>query len=256
MGINKTEAIVLNARELRETSLIATFYTKDFGKISGVIKGVRGARAQYFGGALEPFAHDAIVFYEKKASGLFLVSQCELINFFWALRGDLERLAYASYLVELLDSATPIGEKSGEIFALLARSLELLCGSASPRRVARIFEIMLLKRQGMMPELERCVVCGGKVEGEGRFNLKLGGLVCGPCASSSGAAIPILRGTREFMRHIASSDFDRASRIKVAKEVGREVEVILRKFIDYHIERRLNTVAFLTSIQGCLLKGA
>ncbi len=236
-------------RELRETSLIATFYTRDFGKINGVIKGVRGERSQHVGGALELFARDEIVFYEKKGSDLFLVSQCELINFFPSIRSDLEKLSYASYLVELTDSATPLGEKSEEIFTLLSKSLGLLCAKASARRAARIFEIKFLKILGMMPAMERCAVCSGSVDDGGRFNLKAGGLVCGSCGASSGPSFPILRGTREFIKHIASSDFERASRIKVAERVGKELEAILRKFIDYHIGRRLNTVAFLASIK-------
>jgi hypothetical protein len=33
--------------------------------------------------------------------------------------------------------------------------------------------------------------------------------------------------------------------VKVAAGVGHELERILRKFLDYHIERRLRTVDFL-----------
>jgi recombinational DNA repair protein (RecF pathway) len=39
--IPKTEALVLNRRAFRETSLIAEFYTRDFGKMSGLLKGIR-----------------------------------------------------------------------------------------------------------------------------------------------------------------------------------------------------------------------
>src|SRR3989338_2409031 len=100
MAINKTGAIVLRTRELRETSIIATFYTGSFGKINGVVKGVRGGRAQYAGGALELFALDEIVFYERKGSDLFLISQCDLVNFFSAARNRLDSLAHATYLIE------------------------------------------------------------------------------------------------------------------------------------------------------------
>ena len=39
--IPRTEAIVLKSFDYRETSKIVTFYTKDRGKITGVMKGVR-----------------------------------------------------------------------------------------------------------------------------------------------------------------------------------------------------------------------
>ena len=250
MAINKTGAIVLRTRELRETSIIATFYTGSFGKISGVLKGVRGARAQYAGGALELFALDEIVFYERKGSDLFLISQCDLVNFFAVVRKDLARLAHAAYLVELLDSLVPLGDRNQAIFDLLLNSLGLLCGSSSPRRVARIFEIRLLALLGLMPAIGSCAGCGKGVFEPSRFSFRSGGLLCEGCAASDRASVPILKGTVEFMKHIVSSDFDRVSRIKVSEKVGKEVEAVLRRFLDYHIERRLNTLEFLASISS------
>jgi DNA repair protein RecO len=41
MSIHKTEAIVLSRRDFRETSLIANFFTRDYGRISGLLKGIR-----------------------------------------------------------------------------------------------------------------------------------------------------------------------------------------------------------------------
>jgi DNA repair protein RecO (recombination protein O) len=248
MAINKTEAVVLRSRELRETSLIVTFYTQGFGKINGVIKGVRGPRSQHGGGALEPFARDEVVFYERKASEFLLVSQCDLLDFFPAARGNLERLAHATYIVELLDSLTPLGDKNEKIYELLVKSLSFLCRQASPRRVARIFEIRLLDLVGIMPVMARCANCSSGELGEARFSLRSGGLVCKNCAGADKSSSQILPGTIEFMKRIAASDFESTSRIKVSERVGKNLESLLRKFLDYHIERRLNTVEFLASI--------
>jgi DNA repair protein RecO (recombination protein O) len=250
MSIHKTEAIVLRGRDLRETSLVLTFYTKDFGKLHGVIKGVRGPRAQHGGGSLEPFAHDEIVFYERKESDLFLISQCDLSEYFPSVRSSLERIAYAMYLVELLDTLTPLGDRNQDIFDLLLQSLRLLSGKASPRRVARIFEIRLLKLLGLAPSVASCANCAsGDLEGA-RFSLRLGGLVCARCAGQDRASSPILRGTIEFMRRVGVSEYDMVSRLKVSEPVGKELETLLRKFLDYHIERRLNSVEFIKAIHS------
>ncbi len=248
MPVLKSEAIVVRSRDLRETSLMLTFYTKDFGKVHGVIKGVRGSRACYGGGAFELFAHDEIVFYERKRSEFFLVSQCDLLDFFYPIRADLERIGYAAYLIELLDSLTPLGDKNEHIFGLLLKCLELFSGTTSARRVARIFEIRLLSLLGIMPVVNSCVQCRGSDVGPARFSLKLGGVVCGKCAGADRTAGSILPGTIEFIKHVERSDLDMVSRIKVSERVGRELEALLRKFLDYHIERRLSTVTFLKSI--------
>ena len=250
MSIQKTKGILLRRQDLRETSLILTFYTRDFGKIKGIVRGVRGPRSSIVGGAnMEIFALDEVVFYERRRSDIFTISQCDLLEFFAPLRESLEKLAYASYLVELLDSVTVLGDKNPEAFDLLLNSLRLLAGECSTKRVARIFEIKLLHLLGLMPTLERCANCGSAVDGGGRFSFRHGGLICKKCLQSDREARPILQGTVKFIEHIRALPFERVARIKVASEVGHELERILRKFLDYHIERRLKTVEFLKVIE-------
>jgi DNA repair protein RecO (recombination protein O) len=249
MAIQKTEGILLRRQDLRETSLILTFYTRDFGKIKGIVRGVRGPQSTCGGGNLEIFALDEVVFYERRRSDIFTVSQCDLIEFFAPVRESLEKLAYAAYLVELLDSVTALGDKNTEAFDLLLNSLRLLSGDCSTKRVVRIFEIKLLHLLGLMPTLEACVNCNGAVDANSRFSFRHGGLICKKCFKSDIYARPILQGTVNFIEHIRSLSFERVARVKVASEVGHELERILRKFLDFHIERRLKTVEFLKLIE-------
>ena len=249
MAIQKTEGILLRRQDLRETSLILTFYTRDFGKIKGIVRGVRGPRSACGGGNMEIFALDEVVFYERRKSDIFTISQCDLVEFFAPVRESLEKLAYAAYLAELMDSVTALGDKSREAFDLLLNSLRLLSGDCSAKRVARIFEIKLLHLLGLMPTLESCANCGGAVDGSARFSFRNGGLICKKCLQSDRDARPILQGTVKFIEHIRSLPFERVARIKVASEVGHELEGILRRFLDFHIERRLKTVEFLKMIE-------
>lgn len=249
MPIQKSEAIILRSMPLRETSLVLTFYTKDFGKIKGIVRGVRGPHAQYGGGSLELFAHDEIVFYDRKKSDIFTISQCDLIDFFNPIRQSLERLAYAGYIAELLDSVTTLGDTNEEVYNLLLNSLKLLSGEASSRRVARIFEIKLLGLLGLMPTLGSCVNCGAKIDASARFSVAQGGLVCKKCVDTDKNAVPIMLGTAKFIEHIRTLPFEKVARVKVANAVGKELESVLRKFLDHHIERRLKSLAFLKEIE-------
>ncbi len=249
MAIQKTEAVLLRRRDLRETSLIVTFYTRDFGKIKGIIRGVRGHRGVFGGASLELFALDQIVFYERRRSDICTISQFDLLEFFDPVRSSLEKLAHAAYMVELLDSVTSDNDKSVDIFDLLVASLRLLSGDSSPKRVARIFEIKLLELLGIMPRLDLCGGCGAQGEGGSRFSLKNGGYLCKACSAIDKNALPILAGTARFMEQVRILPFEKASRIRVALAVGRELESLLRKLVDYHVDRRLNTVRFLHEIE-------
>ncbi len=249
MAIQKTEGILLRKADLRETSLILTFYTKDFGKVKGIVRGVRGPRSACGGANMEIFALDEVIFYERRRSDIFTISQCDLLEFFSPVRESLERLACAAYLIELIDSVTALGDKNSDAFDLLLNSLKLLAGECSTKRVARIFEIKLLHLLGLMPRLENCANCGKEVDGSARFSFRNGGLICKKCPQADRDAQPVLRGTVKFIEHIRSLPFDKVARIKVASEVGHELERVLRKFLDYHIERHLKTVEFLKSIE-------
>src|SRR3989338_2370005 len=65
--ILKTEAIVLKSFAFRETSRIATFFTKDYGKVKGVLKGIR-SNPRKFGSYLDKFSVNDIVYYQYRRS--------------------------------------------------------------------------------------------------------------------------------------------------------------------------------------------
>ena len=64
MPIHKTDAIVLNKRDFRETSLIVDLFSRDFGRLCGLLKGIR-TEPEKFASTLEPFSHNEIIFYRK-----------------------------------------------------------------------------------------------------------------------------------------------------------------------------------------------
>ncbi len=248
MAVQKTQGFVLRRQDLRETSLSLVMYTRDFGKLRLITKGVR-APEQRFAGAYELFALDAIVFYERKKKNFFLLSQCELIDFFPRIRESLDKISYATYFSELLDSVTQVGDSNPALYRLLSDALKLLSGNASVKRVARIFEIKLLSALGLMPGLRICTGCGRKPEkGKVRFSLASGGILCERCSSQSGSARPVLQGTLNFISHIKDLPFEKIKHVKVTNLVGSEVERLLKSFINYHLDIRLKSREFIEKI--------
>lgn len=248
MAILSTEGIILRKQDLRETSIILTLFTKDFGKISGVIKGVRGPRAAI---GLNPqiFSQNDIVFYEGKRGNLNSISHCDLKNYFEPIRKDLERTIYGDYFIELVDKVTIEGDCDKNVYDLLYNSLLLLSGPASAKRVARIFEIKLMDIAGFMPDFNDCVNCAEEINGESRFSLALGALLCDKCFTEDRDAIKVSNGTINFIERIKDMSFELIPRVKVSQHVGRELEYFLRRFVDYHIQRKLNTVEFLKKVK-------
>lgn len=248
MAIQTTDGIVLRKHDIRETSVIITLFTRDFGKVCGLLKGARGPAA-IAGNNPQAFSLNRVVFYERRRGNLNSISQCDLKDFFGPIRGDLEKTVYADYLAELVDTVTIENDTDLKIYELLHNSLRLLAGPVSPRRVARIFEIKLMDACGFMPEFKECAACGKAAEDDAKFSLRLGGLLCKVCGSKDTAAIKVSRGTINFIERVRKSPFELVSRLKVSQDVGKELEGFMRRFVDYHIQRELKTVGFLKKIK-------
>ena len=248
MSIIQTNAVLLKKQEIRRTSLLLDFYTEESGKIKGVVKGVRSPQPQ-FGSLFEVFSLDRIVFYERRNKDIFIISQCELVDYFQDIRKDIERIGYACYFTELIDSTVGPGEKNKDIFKLLLDSLRMLSSQASPKRVTRVFELRLLKYLGIMPRLKSCINCASDISiGNARFSIKGGGMLCSSCFKIDTRAKAILRGTLNFIDKVMESDMDKISRIKVSREVGRDLEQILDRFLGFHIDRRFKSIKFMREV--------
>ncbi len=245
MAASKTQAFVLKTQDYRDTSLLVHFYTQDFGKLHGIIKGIRDSRGR-FGGTLEPFSLNEILVYRRRRGGdLHQVTGAELLDSFPALREDLERLSYASYFAELVNQLVEAEEPNAAIFDLLNESLRFLSTGVSPKRAARIFEVKLLALLGLMPEIEACVVCQKKPPAPVFFSVTHGGIHCKSCEVQGEAGIPVSRGALNFLEHVRRSEIRDLGPIKVSQEVGREVEKILRRFVDFQLPGKLRSVVFL-----------
>ncbi|MCG3176469.1 MAG: DNA repair protein RecO [Candidatus Omnitrophica bacterium] len=251
MSATKALAYVLSTQDYRDTSLLVELYTRDWGKVRGIIRGVRDARARY-GSTLEPFSLNEILFYRRRRGGdLHQVTQVELVDDYTDVREDLERLSYASYFTELLNRLVEPEEISPETFDLYRDALEFLRDGASPKRAARLYELKLLEVLGHLPELRACVVCRAEPD-PAYFNPAFGGVHCRTCAvagaarvADGGRGMPVSRRTLQFLDRALRSDLRGMKTAPAAPEVGPEAEKLLRRFIDFHVDVKLKSLVFL-----------
>ncbi len=244
MGVLEAEGIVLRKYYLRETSYILVLYTREFGKVRGVLKGVRKPFPQ-FAANFEMLSLCRVLFYKKKKSVLDLITHCEAKDYHRALRSSLEKLVYASYFVELVDSVTQDHDPNPLIFDILRGSLDMLGRAGGAKRVRRVFEIKFLGALGFSPQVDRCVKCSSDVEGKSFFSAASGGIMCGGCRDDKNGGMPVSLGTAKFISKIQRSEMDRAEHIKLSREVGLEIEKMLDSFIRYHIGRPVRSLKLL-----------
>jgi DNA repair protein RecO (recombination protein O) len=244
MSIKKSEAIILKTYNFRETSLIVNFFTKDFGKIRGIIKGIRN-KPQRYGGWPLVSSRSSIVFYEGAKKNLNLVTQCDIKEQFLPIRTDLQKLNYANYFIELLDAVTEDFDKNTKLFDLILHSLRALCCHQESWHVARIFEIKLLNLSGFKPRLDACVHCQKEIPGQGKFSTALGGILCQSCLRFDRRAREILPGTLASIVYFEKSSWSKAFYLKIAPNIAIELAAILSSFLNTHIDKKIKSQRYI-----------
>jgi DNA repair protein RecO (recombination protein O) len=245
--IPKTEAIVLNRRDFRETSLIADFYTRDFGKISGLLKGIK-TEPEKFASTVELFSLNELIFYRKVRSELHLVSQCDMKESFYAIRQSLEKTGIASFMMELVAAIMPAEDRNEEIFDLVLVSLRELEVTSNPGKIMTIFKIKMLALSGFKPHFDSCVSCGERIIGQSRFSLSLGGLLCQGCCRKDLSSRSVFRGTVASILHIEKNDFKSNLNLGLNPQIKRELALILNSFLNFHLEKELKSQKVLNKL--------
>ncbi|RKY29528.1 MAG: DNA repair protein RecO [Candidatus Omnitrophota bacterium] len=247
MSIHKTEALVLNKWDFRETSIIAKFYTRDFGKFSGLFKGIR-KEPQKFASSVDIFSFNEIVFYKKNNSQLYLVSQCDLRDNFTGIRGSMDKIPIASFIVELLGAIVPFEEPNQEILDLTLQCLKQLETSPNADKIKTIYTVKVLALSGFKPHLDSCVSCGAKFDGSVKFSFQLGGLLCMKCALKDPKARSIYRGTIASILYIERNDFSNILNLGMNPQIKKELGLVLNSFLQYHLEKELKSQKVLDNI--------
>ncbi len=252
MAIKKTEAFVLRTHPFRSSSLIVTTFSRTFGKVKGVAKGVRGegmART----GTFESFTLLEIVFYEKLRSELHLISEATVLESFEKLRSHLETLATAYYLTELVDQLTEPHDPHESIYELLHFAYQWL-PALSPSRMARFFEIRLLLEVGLLPHLTGCLGCGKKQTADTFFSVQQGGIFCSDCRKKAPDSRRVSKEALERMGHLQTAKAADLIQAGGGEKEDQEIGKLIERFLSERIAHKFSTRRFLNQVRGLVRK--
>src|SRR5512132_2357981 len=119
----RAEAIVLRTLDLGEADRILVLFTRHFGKVRVVAKGIRRATSRMAGHA-EPLTH--ATYQLARGRELDVLTGAEAKAIYPALREDLSRIAAGWYCAELVDRFTVERMPAAPLFDLLETALRHL----------------------------------------------------------------------------------------------------------------------------------
>lgn len=250
MALHKTYAIIIGFYSLGEADKIIVFYTKDYGQIRAVAKGVKKLKSKLVG-KLELLSYGILVFYERVNKDLHIINSFDTIETFQAIREDLLKIAYCSYIAELVQRVKHEGEIDPDTFDMIIDILYMMKTSNDPELITRVFELRLLERLGFSPRLDFCVICSKEVKGlKIGFSVPNGGILCDDCLSLNAVSLYISRGTLELMKRMMKTKLDLILRLRISQLNRLEIRKLLSGFILFHVDiGKLNSLEFLKSIE-------
>jgi DNA repair protein RecO (recombination protein O) len=244
MAIISTEAIVLRTVDLRETSRIAFFFTRNRGRVIGVLKGIR-KDPRKFGSSLDKFSVNDIVYYEYRNSDIHLVSQCDMKEFFLAIRSDGRKIMAAEYAAELVNKIMPLEERNPAVYVLLLDYFRTLGEVEDVSRLVHMFQIKVLSLSGFRPHIDSCVRCGHAVTGRSRFSTRLGGLVCTGCVARSEDLMHVSPGAIATLLYVEKNAWPTARKLRMPPGIQKELRLILNNFLIFHLGKNIKSARYL-----------
>jgi len=245
----RVSALVLRIRNLGEADRLLTLLSPEKGKIAALAKGARRPRSKL--ASLQLFSLATLQLAAGK--NLDIITQAVVRLPFPALREEVSRFAYACYLVELADAFSQPGEKNRRLFDLLLSGLAALNKGGEPEVIARAFELRLLDLSGYAPQLDTCVSCAYPMGEEPMgFSPQLGGMLCHRCLPA-GEGVQRIRTQSlralQALRDMKSLAWLPSEKISPAA-VRKEMRDLLQTQIEYHLGRRIESMALLGRLAG------
>ena len=182
-SLDRTQAILLRKTDYSDTSLVAVFYTENYGKIHFMVKGARRAKNSFLG-SFEHFSCYEILFLHRPGKhGLTTLREAHLVEGFSPVREDLPSFYHACYIVELLDAMTEMEDPDPVLFEITYDTLDAMKTPKNLDIKILSFETRLLLHLGLLGDTTLCSSCQESLKGKVCLDPRSTRLFCTKCFS-------------------------------------------------------------------------
>lgn len=248
MSYLNIKGIVIKEVNVGEADKIITLLTKQKGKVKVSAKGARRPKSSFAAGTQFLSYSDFMLFSGKD---MYSLNSCEIIETFYEIRNDIEKLTYAAHFVELVNDTVQENQPAGKVLQLFLNTLHMLAKTEKqPELLARIFELRLLVIDGYAPHISGCSVCGRDDCEVYAFSFIKCGLICKGCAVQDHFAIELSGGTIKALTHIVYSKIEDLFNFNVSQIVLDELGRITKRYLRDRLEKDYTKLDFLKQFKA------
>lgn len=241
MKIECVEGIVLSETNYSESSKILNVFTKEYGLIGIISKGCRNMKSKLRGVSRKLLYGKFHIYY--KEHGLSTLTAVDVIDSFSKLLTDLEKVSYASFLLEL---TTQVVRENDDvtILDLLKDTLVKMEEGLSPIILTEILELKLLDYLGVRPSIDCCSICGSDKQIV-TVDSTAGGYLCRNCYHNE----PLVSDKMiKLIRMFYYADIKSISKLEVSESVVMEINQFLDDYYNRYTGIYLKSKDFIRQL--------
>ena len=246
MGLIKTKGIVIATHNSSDNDKVLTLLTEDLGKISVFCKGAKKNKSALLNVSEYLAYSDFIIF--KSPNDNYSINSAEVIEVFYNLRMDIEKLNYATVMTRIIYDTVLENQYSEEILQLLLNSLYVLSNTdKNSDLVLAIYEIRLLALLGFAPRVNACVNCGTQITEDMNdfyFSIKDDGVKCEVCSKLDKGAIKINKTTFMALIYVLTAESKKLFSFEVPEESINELKLLAQVYLSEKLEKEYKVLKY------------
>lgn len=239
----QTEALVLREAAYKETDKILTVLTAKEGKITLRARGARRGGGKLTA-ASQTLVYSRMTIFELK--GRHMLDEAELLDTFFHIRTDVDKLSLAMYFAELCEALSD-EVPDPAVFSLMLNTLYALSALNKPVELVKpVAELRMMSLCGFQPETDMCPVCHLVPPATPCFHVRQGMVHCASCRGEleEGISMPLGEDTWQAMRHIIHCEPKRLFSFALGAEALARLSSAVEAFVLTKLERSFSTLAF------------
>ena len=234
MATVKVKGIILSENNMGDYDKMLTILTPNFGKISCSAKGARRPKSALLAGT-QLFCFGEYLLYQGTST--YHMNSCEIIEMFYKIRTDLDKLKYAIHINKIVQDVTDENENCYNILQLYLNTLYMLSETDKDKElVVSIFKLRLLSILGFMPRVTACVSCKEK-EALSYFSIRDNGFKCEPCSRQDKSSLYMSESTKNAIKYTISAPAKKLFSFELKNEALEEFKLITRIYFNEKMEK-------------------
>ena len=237
--LTDTEGIVLRQIKTSYNRRMVLLFSRKYGKISaGTNIGEKGKSKSSL--ALRPFTYGRYELFKGRDN--YNINSAEVLKSYYKIGEDVDKYMNGAYVLEFTEKVLSEEVPSAGIFNLLTDFFDILENrDKGIGTLVLAYQTKLLKYSGVMPQLEKCAICGENKEAV-KFSIEDGGIVCGDCLqniqnSQRHALIYDVKfGIVDILRYFTANSLKNLENLALKEDAGKLLQKIIREYAAYYLD--------------------